>query len=225
MVVVVSSYDFSFDAWGQYGDHTHRAIEKKQGCLACCSPGVSHRVGHDWATELQKTYRSWWSDGVTVSRPQIKTLKALHCTQTCWSPSVAESPDAERVCRCWTSWPMPVWAALCLLCGQPDPGQYAATTARWPVEVCFFASWEDDNRTERASHDECGQSSCRRGDMPRNICRVWNTASKSSAASSQRWTADSPSCSKARCSFLLPRTSLWRVLRLWIQLVAGSHVL
>ena len=34
-----------------------------------------------------------------------------------------------------------------------------------------------------------------------------------------------PSCSKARCSFLLPRTSLWRVLRFWIWLVADSRVL
>ena len=49
---------------------------------------------------------------------------------------------------------MPVWAALHLLCGQPEPGQYAATTAPWQVEVYFCASWENDNCTERASHEE-----------------------------------------------------------------------
>ena len=67
---------------------------------------------------------------------------------------MAGSPDAERVCRCWASWPMPVWAALHLLCGQPEPEQYAATTAPWQVEVYFCASWENDNCTERASHEE-----------------------------------------------------------------------
>ena len=80
MVAVVLSYDFSFDAWGQYGNHTHRAIEKKQGCLACCSPGVSHRVGHDWVTERQKTYRSWWSDGSDCLKTPDKDFEgfALH---------------------------------------------------------------------------------------------------------------------------------------------------
>lgn len=138
---------------------------------------------------------------VTVSRRQIKTLKASHRPRTCRHPSVAGSGHAERVGSCWASWPMPVWADLRLLCGQPEPGPYAAPSAPWQVEVWLFASWEDDKRTERASHEACGESSCRRGDTPRIICRVLNPASKSSAASSQRWTPDSPPAVKPGAPF------------------------
>lgn len=100
---------------------------------------------------------------VTVSRPQIKTLKASHYTRACRSPRVAGSPDVERVCTCWASWPMRVWAALPLLWGQPEPRQYAATTAPCQVEACLFCSREDGDLTERASHEERGESSCRKG--------------------------------------------------------------
>ena len=31
------------------------------------------------------------------------------------------------------------------------------------VEECLFPSWEDGDLTERASHEECGESSCRKG--------------------------------------------------------------
>lgn len=58
---------------------------------------------------------------------------------------------------------MRVWAALPLLWGQPEPRQYAATTAPCQVEVCLFSSREDGDLTERASHEECGESSCRKG--------------------------------------------------------------
>ena len=138
---------------------------------------------------------------VTVSRRQIKTLKASHRPRTCRHPSEAGSRDAERVGSCWASWPMPIWADQRLLCGHPEPGPYAAPSAPWQVEVWLFASWEDDKRTERANHEACGESSCRRGDTPRVICRVLNPASKSSAASSQRWTPDSPPALKPGAPF------------------------
>lgn len=77
-------------------------------------------------------------------------------------PRVAGSPDVERVCTCWASWPMRVWAALPLLWGQLELQQYAATTAPCQMEVCLFSSWEDGDLTKRASHEECGESSCRK---------------------------------------------------------------
>ena len=95
---------------------------------------------------------------VTDSRRQIKTLKASHRPRTCRHPSVAGSRDAERVGSCWASWPMPVWADLRLLCGQPEPGPYAAPSAPWQVEVWLFASLEDDKRTKRASHEACARA-------------------------------------------------------------------
>ena len=54
--------------------------------------------------------------------------------------------------------------------GQPGPRQKAAATAPCRVEACLFSSWGDGDLPERASHEECGESSCPRG---RHAPRYW----------------------------------------------------